>query len=156
MLRYIGDSKNIRNRVRQHCKGNVESSALRKTIAREMGLDVRAEKRLSGSSKYTIHPLSGEEMVSSYIQSGTWKVISCQTAEDARDFQWYAIDNLRPMLNKYMQFWNKNSEGDYQELLDEMLRSNSMVYTSISTFPTQPGVYSLWHDSTPVDFAKKT
>ena len=48
MLRYVGDSKRLRSRVRQHCKGNVESSALRKTIAAEMGFDIISKKLRAG------------------------------------------------------------------------------------------------------------
>ena len=42
----VGDSKRLRSRVRQHCKGNVESSALRKTIAAEMGFEIVSKKDL--------------------------------------------------------------------------------------------------------------
>ena len=65
-----------------------------------------------------------------YIQSGNWKVVPCQTVEEARDFQWYGIDKMRPPLNKYMQFWDLNCENVYQELLDDMLTSEFIEFSS--------------------------
>lgn len=155
MLQYIGDSSKIKNRVRQHCTGNVESSALRKTIAEEMGFEIVSVKRPSGSRKKTVNPLSAEKLISDYIQSGNWKVVSCQTVEEARDFQWYGIDKMRPPLNKYMQFWDLNNESTYQALLDEMLDSEFIESTSTLNFTNEPGVYSLWHENSPVDFVEK-
>ena len=85
MLRYVGDSKRLRSRVRQHCKGNVESSALRKTIATEMGFEIVSKKRSSGSRKLSAEPSNAEQIISAYIQSGTWKVVVCSSSEEARD-----------------------------------------------------------------------
>ena len=155
MLQYIGDSKRIKNRVRQHCTGNVESSALRKTIAVKMGFQIHTTKRPSGSRKTSVHPLSAEKLISEYIQSGTWKIIPCRTVEEAKDFQWYGIDKKRPPLNKYMQFWDENKESRYQILLDELLDSDFIEFESTSNLPTEPGVYSLWHENTPSDFVEK-
>ena len=76
MLRYVGDSKRLRSRVRQHCKGNVESSALRKTIAAEMGFEIVSKKRPSGSRKLSAEPSNAEQIISAYIQSGTWRVVA--------------------------------------------------------------------------------
>ena len=155
MLQYIGDSKRIKTRGRQHCTGNVESSALRKTIAVKMGFEIHTTKRPSGSRKTSVHPLSAEKLISEYIQSGTWKIIPCRTAEEAKDFQWYGIDKKRPPLNKYMQFWNENKESRYQILLDELLDSDFIEFESTLNLPTEPGVYSLWHENTPSDFVEK-
>ena len=155
MLQYIGDSNKIKNRVRQHCTGNVESSALRKTIAEEMGFEIKTVKRPSGSRKKTVNPLSAEKLISDYIQSGNWKVVSCQTVEEARDFQWYGIDKMRPPLNKYMQFWDLNCESVYQELLDDMLTSEFIEFSSTLNIIKEPGVYSLLHEYSPLDFSEK-
>jgi len=155
MLQYIGDSKRIKTRVRQHCIGNVESSALRKTIAVEMGFEIQTVKRPSGSRKTSVNPLSAEKLISEYIQSGTWKIVPCRTVEEARDFQWYGIDKKRPPLNKYMQFWDENSENRYQRLLDELFDSNFIEFSSTLDITTEPGVYSLWHEKTPLDFVEK-
>ena len=154
VLQYIGDSKRIKSRVRQHCTGNVESSALRKTIAEKMGFEIHTTKRPSGSRKTSVHPLSAEKLISEYIQSGTWKIIPCRTVEEAKDFQWYGIDKKRPPLNKYMQFWDENNESRYQILLDELLDSDFIEFESTLDISTEPGVYSLWHENTPSDFAE--
>ena len=154
MLQYVGDSKGLRNRVRQHCIGNVESSALRKTIATEMGFEIISVKRPSGSRKLTVSPPSAEQTISAYIQSGVWRVIVCGTAEEARDFQWYAIDKKRPHLNKYMQFWDESSEELYKNLLDNLLKSAQIEFESTLEVPTESGVYSLWHEQNPEEFAK--
>ena len=155
MLQYIGDSNKIKNRVRQHCIGNVESSALRKTIAEEMGFEIVTVKRTSGSRKKTVNPLSAEKLISDYIQSGNWKVVSCQTVEEARELQWYGIDKMRPPLNKYMQFWDLNCETRYQQLLDVMLDSEFIQFASTLDITKESGVYSLWHEDTPMGFAEK-
>ena len=152
VLQYVGDSKGLRNRVRQHCIGNVESSALRKTIATEMGFEIISVKRPSGSRKLTVSPPSAEQTISAYIQSGVWRVIVCGTAEEARDFQWYAIDKKRPLLNKNMKFWNKNNEDRYKILLENLLVSEHVEFDITLKIPTDSGVYSLWHDISPADF----
>ena len=154
MLQYVGDSKGLRNRVRQHCMGNVESSALRKTIATEMGFEIISVKRPSGSRKLTVSPPSAEQIISAYVQSGVWKVIVCETAEEARDFQWYAIDKKRPHLNKYMQFWDESSEELYKNLLENLLKSAEIEFESTLEVSTESGVYSLWHEQNPADFAR--
>ena len=154
MLRYVGDSKRLRSRVRQHCKGNVESSALRKTIAAEMGFEIISKKRPSGSRKLSAEPSNAEQIISAYIQSGTWRVVVCSSSEEARDFQWYAIDKKRPYLNKYMQFWDENSEELYKNLLENLLKSAEIEFESTLEVSTEPGVYSLWHEQNPADFVR--
>jgi len=154
MPKYVGDSKGLRRRVRQHCKGNVESSALRKTIATKMGFEIISAKRPSGSRKLSVEPSSAEHIISAYIQSGTWKVVVCSSAEEAREFQWYAIDKVRPPLNKHMQFWENNFEDRYANLLDTLLKSTQIQFDSTLEISTEPGVYSLWHELHPADFAR--
>lgn len=152
MLRYVGDSKSLKSRVRQHCVGNVESSALRKTIAVEMGFDIISKKRESGSKKLSISQHHGEELVSEYLQSGIWRIVICQSAGEARDFQWYAIDKKRPPLNKYMQFWNINNEHQYQIYLDQLVQADELNFEGTLTISKSSGVYSLWHKMNPLDF----
>ena len=154
MLRYAGDSKSIKNRVRQHCTGNVESSALRKTIAIQMGFEIVSKKRKSGSRKYSISQHNGEEFVSQYLQSGLWKTCVCQSADEARNFQWYVIDKTRPNLNKYMQFWDTNSEEKYEIYLEDLLAEDGIEFQNISALDKSPGVYSLWHNMSPLDFIR--
>lgn len=152
MLRYVGDSKGLKSRVRQHCTGNVESSALRKTIAKAMGFTITSTKRPSGSKKIGVEPSSAEQSISEYIHSGVWKVMTCASADEAREFQWYAIDKLRPVLNKYMQFWDTKNENVYASLLDNLLDSIDYEFASTLQLPHEPGVYSLWHDQAPENF----
>ena len=153
MLRYVGDSKNLRSRVRQHCNGNIESSALRKTIAKEMGFEIIKSIRPSGSRKISLKSDHYEQVVSDYIQSGNWRVITCPSGEYAREFQWYAIDLLRPHLNKYMQFWNTGSEDEFANLLVLLQNSSIIPFASTLEIAKLPGVYSLWHERSPAEFA---
>ena len=152
MLRYVGDSNNLRNRVRQHCNGNIESSALRKTIAKEMGFEIIKSIRPSGSRKISLQSDRNEQVVSEYIQSGNWRVIACSSEDYARDFQWYVIDLLRPQLNKYMQFWNRDFEKEYGNKLTLLLDSSEIAFASTLEIAKLPGVYSLWHEQAPAEF----
>jgi len=155
MLVYVGDSKRLRTRIRQHCKGNVESSALRKTIAMKMGFDIIKKKRPSGSNKLSIDS-DAERIVSNYIQTGKWKVVICSSVEEARDFQWYAIDKTRPPLNKYMQFWKTNSQNRYANLFDTLLDSAPVDFDYTLEVSVECGVYSLWHEIEPEQFVTQT
>jgi hypothetical protein len=38
----------------------------------------------------------GENNISNYLQSGEWKYLICETAEIAKDFQFYVVQNLIP------------------------------------------------------------
>ena len=119
-----------------------------------MGFEIISTKRPSGSRKLSVEPSSAEQVISAYIQSGTWKVVVCSSAEEARELQWYVIDKARPPLNKYMQFWEKKSEGTYANLLDILLKSTQIKFDSTLEISTEPGVYSLWHEHNPADFAR--
>jgi hypothetical protein len=154
MLRYVGDSKGLRSRVRQHCIGNVESSALRKTIATAMGFEIISTKRPSGSRKISVESASTEQIISAYIQSGSWRVVVCATSDEAREFQWYAIDKLRPPLNKLMQFWEEEFEAEYENLLNTLLESAQIQFETTLEISRESGVYSLWHEQSPVEFSR--
>ena len=54
-----------------------------------------------------------------------------------------------------MQFWDLNSENRYQQLLDDMLDSEFIEFASTLNITKEPGVYSLWHQDTPMVFAEK-
>jgi len=46
MIIYVGDSKDVIKRIRtNHCKGNVEASALRKYVAEALGYRIKITKR---------------------------------------------------------------------------------------------------------------
>ena len=85
-------------------------------------------------------------------QSGTWRVVVCDTAEEARDFQWYAIDYKRPPLNKHMKFWDKNNQDRYKNLLENLLESEYIDFGLTLKISTEPGVYSLLLEISPADF----
>ena len=82
------------------------------------------------------------------------RVVVCSSPEEARDFQWYAIDKKRPHLNKYMQFWDESKEELYNNLLENLLKSAQIEFESTLEVSTEPGVYSLWHKQNPEEFAK--
>jgi hypothetical protein len=153
MLRYIGDSGNLRQRVRQHCIGNVESSALRKTIATEIGFEIVSTVRPSGSRKITVALDNAEQVISDYIQSGTWKVVVCHPPSSAKELQWYAIDKLRPPLNKGMNFWDASKENVFSEQLETMLNAEEYEFEETSQLPLRgSGVYSWWHEQSIDEF----
>ena len=124
MIIYVGDSSNVVNRIlTNHCSGNVEGSALRKHIAKEMGYRIKRTRRPSGSMKTRIdlpNPREGETSVSSYIRSGWWKYVICNSNEEAQDFQWYAIEHLQPLLNVNRKRWERDNVSRYQMLLEEL------------------------------------
>ena len=97
---YVGDGAKIRERIRKnHCTGNLEGSALRKHIASNLGFAITKEKRPSGSTRGRLNipnPMEGENNISNYLQSGEWKYLICETAEIAKDFQFYVVQNLIP------------------------------------------------------------
>jgi len=149
---YVGDAGNLRARLRQHCGGNVEASALRKHVARAMGLGLRREPRANGRSvRVRIDlpdPAEGEGRVSAYLCGGIWRVVVCASAEEARDFQWFAIDRLDPALNRERRAWASGSEARYEEGVDR-LRSGEARACGAVDWPTAPGVYALWHERPP-------
>jgi hypothetical protein len=52
-------------------------------------------------------PKVGENKISNYLQSREWKYRICETAEIAKDFQFYVIQYLipKPLLNVNMGSW---------------------------------------------------
>lgn len=152
LVKYVGDSRDIGKRVRQHCTGNVESSALRKRIATEMGFEIISTKRTSGSRKISTACESDEFVISEYIQSGSWRVITCGSSDESRDFQWYVIRKLRPPLNKNSQKWDEEFDEMYQQLLKDMVISPNLDFENTEGISRAPGVYSFWHEQSPPEF----
>ena len=154
MIIYVGDSrKNIIERISMnHCSGNVEASTLRRHIAKGMGFDIKTSKRPSGSTKVRIdlpNPRDGEERVSDYVRSGWWKFIISESAEEAQDFQWYAIDKLNPILNVNRQNWKIENASRYGALLKKLVESETLRCNQIRGRPTGAGVYVFYHDRLP-------
>ena len=103
---YVGDARDIIKRIKtNHCVGNVEGSALRRHVAVAKNYKIKTSKRSSGSTKVRIdsnNPQIEENEITKYIRSGQWKLIICDSYEEAHDFQWYAIEKLNPFLNKQL------------------------------------------------------
>ena len=153
MIIYVGDGKDIVKRVRNnHCRGNIEASALRKHLAIAKGYNIKTSQRNNGSTRVRIDlpdPRVGESDISSYIQSGEWKLIICNSYLEANDFQWYAIEHLNPLLNVTKKMWNKDNSERYQSLLEILKTSPSLKYKDLNNAISGPGVYVLYHDKRP-------
>ena len=53
-----------------------------------------------------------------------------------------------------MQFWDTNSEEKYEIYLEDLLAEDGIEFQNISTLDKSPGVYSLWHNMSPLDFIR--
>jgi len=117
---YVGDSRDVIRRLcSDHSSSNVEGSALRRHIAEFRGWKLKKTKRLSGSTRVRINlpdPRAAEREISTYIKSGGWRYVLCETCEEANDFQWYAIDKLKPLLNVDRRQWNQSNLKRYRQL----------------------------------------
>ena len=150
---YVGDAHNVVNRVVfNHCRGNVEASALRRHVAEEMGYKLKRTKRPSGSTKVRIDlpdPQTGERKISTYIQTGKWKYVICESYHEAHDFQWYVIEKLNPLLNREREQWNKEKSGKYLLLLQKLSNSQLLECKHLYGQATGPGVYVFYHSILP-------
>lgn len=145
MLIYIGDSGNVINRIlTNHCSGNVEGSILRRHIAVAKGYEIKHSPRPSGATKIRIDR-EGEDSVSNYIRSGRWKYVICDSKDEARDFQWYAIEYLEPLLNVNCGSWNQENTNRYAMLLEELKAAGALSCDQLRGRQTGPGVYALYH-----------
>ena len=146
---YVGDSRNIRKRLKQHQGGNIEASALRKHIAISKGFNIKTTRRKSGSYRRRLDspdPKQGERELSHYIGSGTWSLALCETYDEAHDLQWFLIEHLRPTLNIDKQKWDATKRSRYEVLQLEMSRPLPLEKTPC---PDGPGVYVLYHELLP-------
>ena len=147
---YVGDASNIIKRIlNDHCGGsNVEASALRRHVAEAMGFGINRTKRASGSWRVRIdlpNPRIGEAIVSKYIQSGSWRFITCASYEEAHGFQWYVIDQLNPILNKDRKSWNPENLSRYVELFNELLSATRFSCDELKGMKSRAGVYVFYH-----------
>lgn len=153
---YVGDASNVVKRIlTNHCSGNIEASALRRAVAEDMGYHLRRTKRQSGSLRVRIDlpdPRDGENMVSAYIRSGEWKYVICESYDEAHDFQWYVIAQLKPILNRNFESWDPQKTSRYQFLLNQLLMSEPLNYDVLRESRSGPGVYVLFHKQLPKDF----
>jgi len=153
MVIYVGDTQDVINRIlTNHCRGNVEGSALRRHVAQAIGYGIKSTKRPSGSTKVRIDlpdPQKGETDVSNYIRSGKWRYVICNSYEEAHDFQWYVIEQLKPLLNKNYQPWNRNNLQRYQILLTQLTNCPALSCTQLRGMQSGSGVYALHHQQKP-------
>lgn len=153
MVIYVGDSENVINRVlTNHCRSNISGSALRKHVAQAMGYEIKSTRRPQRSTRVQINlanPREGETHVSNYIRSGEWRYIICDSCKEARDFQWYIIEQLKPVLNKDYQPWDHNNLQRYQVLLTQLTNSSALSCTELRGMESGPGVYILYHKRQP-------
>ena len=45
-------------------------------------------------------PREGEKDITTFIEEGKWTLVICNSSEESRDFQWYAIEKLNPLFNR--------------------------------------------------------
>lgn len=152
---YIGDGSKIGTRItKQHCGGNVEGSSLRKLVARAMGYTFTQQRRSKGSLRVRIDlpsPLIGEKQITNYLRIGKWKFVICPPGIEAKDFQFYAIQNINPppILNINQGTWKENRLEVYQGMLNELLNCQAHNYAQTVNIPDEPGVYLFIHDNQP-------
>ena len=150
---YVGDSSNVVNRIRtNHCAGNIEGSAMRRHVADAKGYTIKRSRRTGGSMRVRIdlpNPREGEADVSRYVRSGWWICVICDSDGEARDFQWYLINHLRPILNVRTRDWNHSNRGRYQELLAAIEHAEALTHDQLKGKRTGPGVYILYHNHPP-------
>jgi len=153
MVIYVGDSGDVIKRIRtNHCSGNVEASALRKHIAKAKGFKIQSFKRASGSTRIRIdspEPRNAENDVSSYIHSGSWKIVLCDSYKEAHDFQWFTVERLKPLLNVNIKPWNNNNLERYKYLFTQIENSTAFKYEQLKGATSGSGVYVLYHQMSP-------
>jgi len=155
---YVGDTGDVVRRIQaDHCgdNTNVEASSLRERLADNVGYQVSKTKRPSGSIRKRLdlpEPHIGEQLISSYTKSGVWKFVICSSAREAKDFQWYVIEGLKPLLNIKHRPWKTENVERYRSLLASLLSSPSLRYDQLDGAHSGPGVYVLYHESQPKDF----
>ena len=153
LIIYVGDASDFVRRIRtNHCSGNVEGSALRHHIAEAKRYTLKRSKRPGGSMRVRIDrpdPREGEADVSRYIRSGWWKYVICDSDEEARDFQWYVIDHLQPVLNRDGRSWKKDIASRYEELLRALEEAEALSCDQLRERQSGPGVYVFLHEQRP-------
>lgn len=153
MIIYVGDSRDVIKRIQtNHCSGNVEASALRRYVAETKGYGIKSTRRTSGSTRVRIalpDPRMGEMDVSDYVRAGEWRYVICNSYAEANGFQWYAIDQLKPLLNRDRKPWNRGNLQRYQSLLARLTSSRALNCDQLHGMQSGPGVYVLYHQQRP-------
>ena len=146
---YVGDASNLRRRIQQHGRGNVEGSALRKHVAQALGYGLVRTRRSSGSTRVRINapdPRAAEERVSAYLQSGAWRWVKCATSEEAHELQWAAIAALDPALNRDRR--HPPPDNQLADLVRQLRAAPAVPHAALYP-PAAPGVYALYHARLP-------
>ena len=153
MIIYVGDSKDVYKRIRtNHCNGNVEASALRRYIAEAMGFKIRRQRRSSGSVRVRIglpDPHKGESAISTYIYQGKWKILLLEDYTVAHDFQWYLIENLKPLLNREGRQYQTDKSQRYGGLMKQLTSSPFVDCNGLDNVYSGPGIYIFYHEQKP-------
>lgn len=146
---YVGDASDLRRRIHQHGRGNVEGSALRKHIAEALGYSLARTRRPSGSTRVRVDatdPRAAEQQVSDYIARGAWQWVACASKEEARALQWAAIEALTPVLNRDRR--THPSTEWLRDLVAALAAAPAVPHASADP-PGLPGVYVLRHATPP-------
>ena len=153
MIIYVGDARNVIKRIKtNHCSGNVEASTLRRSVAEAKGYRIKSTRRTSGSTRVRIdlpNPHEGEMDVSDYIRSGRWRYVICNSYAEANDFQWYVMNQLKPLLNKDRKSWHHEDLQKYQALLTQLTNSPALNCGELHGMQSGPGVYVFYHQRKP-------
>ena len=150
---YVGDSSNLRKRIRtNHGGGNVEGSAFRKHLATAFGYGIARTKRESGTFRVRLDlpdPRVGERQITDYVRGGHWKVVACDTDEEANAFQWFAIERLSPKLNRDRRDWDRRLASRFESLETALAAVIPVAWSEVNSLPEEPGVYVFLHDCLP-------
>lgn len=156
MIRYIGDSNDVRKRINgKHSTGNVKVSALREIIAGRFGFKVIQDKVHSKYTKKFIQETKeltrkqSEKKISEYIQSGMWKFVACSSKEEATQFQYYAIKSLSPKFNRHTPEPIVRDLKRFEFLLENLLSCEWQDRRS-NNIPITFGVYIFGHVHLPI------
>jgi hypothetical protein len=146
---YAGDARDIVARIcANHGAGNVEASALRRYVARVMGLEFTRTRRPSGSTRLRINladPRVGEKAISAFIRSGWWRLALCESYEEATALQWFTIEVLQPAWNTDRRPPAAGSDQRFKGHLRQLVTSPLLPFTEVRTQHSGPGVYIFYH-----------
>ena len=149
MIIYVGDACDVVSRITtNHCGGNIEGSKMRESIAEAIGFGISKTRRASRTMKKRINlpdPAVGERAVSDYVASGRWQFVLCNSKEEAKAFQWFAIESLNPALNRERQPWNREQSTRFEILFAQLQQSPLYAKTQLRPLASGPGVYGFHH-----------
>ncbi len=96
-------------------------------------------------------PLIGEQRITNYLRTGKWKFVVCPVGIEAKDFQFYAIQKIKPqpILNSNQGKWQVDMESIYSKLLNQLINSSNHSYDQTTNIPNEPGVYLFIHEYKP-------